>query len=64
MRSASSTSLINETWPRNSSGVLSRLALYSAYSSTRKVWRDLSNATAMCVGSSSRRTLMSIAVKP
>ena len=32
MRSASSTSLISGSWPLNSSGVLLRLALYSAYS--------------------------------
>ena len=30
--------------------VLLRFALYSGYSSRRKVWRDLSNATAMWVG--------------
>ena len=52
------------SWLLNSSGVLLRFALYSGYSSRRKVWRDLSNATAMWVGSSSRITLMSIEVKP
>ncbi len=64
MRRASSTSLMRSTWPLNSSGVLARPALYSAYSWVRKVCLDLSKATAMCVGASSRRTLMSIEVKP
>ena len=63
-RSALSTSLISETWPWNSSGDLERLALYSAYSSLRKVARETSKATARWVGCSSRRTLMSIAVNP
>jgi hypothetical protein len=38
--------------------------LYSAYSWRRKVCRDLSNATPMWVGCSSRSTLISIEVKP
>ena len=44
--------------------VRARPALYSVYSSVRNVWRDLSNATATCVGCSSRSMLMSIDVKP
>ena len=64
MRRASSTSLISGSWLENSSGVLLRFALYSEYSARRKVWRDLSNATPTWVGCSSRRTLMSIEVKP
>ena len=65
MRSASSTSLMQrQTWPLNSSGVAMRLALYSAYSSVRNVWRDTSKATATWVGCSSRSTLISIEVKP
>ena len=64
MRSASSTSLISETWPVNSSGDFDRLALYSEYSSMRKVCRDTSKATPTWVGCSSRSTLISIEVKP
>ena len=64
MRSASSTSRISGSWLLNSSGVLLRFALYSAYSASRKVCRDLSKATAMWVGCSSRSTLMSIEVNP
>ena len=64
MWSASRTSWMSGSWLLNSSGVLLRFALYSGYSSRRKVWRDLSNATAMWVGSSSRITLISIEVKP
>ena len=30
----------------------------------RKVWRETSKATAMCVGASSRRVLISIEVNP
>ncbi len=50
--------------PVNSVGVAERPALYSAYASVRKVWRETSKATATWVGSSSRSTLMSIEVKP
>ena len=64
MPSAATTSLIRPTWPLNSSGLLLRLPLYSAYSCTRNVCRDTSNATPTCVGRSSRSTLMSIEVKP
>ena len=49
---------------RTRSGVALRPALYSAYSSSRKVCRDRSKATPMWVGSSSRSMLMSIDVKP
>ncbi len=52
------------SWLLNSSGVLLRLALYSAYSSIRNVFRETSNATAAWVGRSSRRTLVSMEVKP
>ena len=62
--SASSTSSISGSWLENSSGVLLRLALYSEYCARRKVCRDLSNATPMWVGCSSRSTLMSIEVNP
>ena len=62
--SAASTSSVSETCPLNASGALVRLALYSGHCSLRKVLRPTSNATAMCVGRSSRRALMSIAVKP
>ena len=64
IRSAWSTSCTNGIWPENSVGVADRPALYSAYSSLRKVCRDLSKATAMWVGCSSRSMLMSIEVKP
>ena len=46
MRSASRTSSISGSWLLNSLGVLLRLALYSEYSSSRKVWRETSKATA------------------
>ena len=45
-------------------GDFDRPALYSAYCSERKVLRDTSNATQMCVGCSSRSMLISIEVKP
>ena len=64
MRSAPRTSWISSTWPRNGSGELARLALYSGKRSVRKVCRETSKATAMCVGASSRRVLISIEVKP
>ncbi len=64
IRSAASTSLTRDTWPENSSGDLERLALYSTYSSVRKVCRDTSKATPTWVGFSSRSTLISIEVKP
>ena len=64
IRNASRTSLTRSTWPTNSLGVLARPALYSAYCSLRKVWRETSKATARWVGASSLRTLMSIEVKP
>ena len=64
MRSAASTSLTRLTWPLKSVGVSLRPALYSAYCSVRNDWRETSNATTMCVGCSSRSTLISIEVKP
>ena len=64
MPSAFSTSFVMSIWPRNSSGVDERLALYSGYFSERKVCRETSNAAAMCVGASSRSRLISMAVKP
>ena len=56
--------MISGSWLENSSGVLLRFALYSEYSARRKVCRDLSKATPMWVGCSSRSTLISIEVKP
>ncbi len=64
MRRASRTSWISGSWLLNSSGVLLRFALYSEYSASRNVCRDLSKATPTWVGVSSRRTLMSIEVNP
>ena len=64
MASVSSTCWISGSWEENSEGVLLRPALYSAYSCSRKVWRDLSKATPTWVGCSSRRTLTNIEVKP
>lgn len=64
MCSGSSTRRITSTWPRNGSGVASRVPLYASYSSVRNVVRPRSNATATCVGCSSRRRLASIDVKP
>ena len=61
---ASSTSCSSDTWPLNSVGVAERPALYSEYSSVRNVLRDTSKATPTWVGCSSRRTLMSMEVKP
>ena len=55
---------MRSTWPRKSSGVELRLALYSANRSERNVCRETSNATATWVGTSSRSRLMSMAVKP
>ena len=60
----SSTSRISGTWPLNSSGLADRVALYSGYSTVRKVVRDTSKATPMWVGFSSRSALMSMEVKP
>jgi hypothetical protein len=62
--SAVSTSRISGTCPLNSSGLAERVALYSGYSTERKVCRDTSNATARWVGCSSRSALMSIDVNP
>ena len=64
MFSASSTSCRRGICPEKASGVALRPALYSEYSSLRKVARETSKATATCVGSSSRRTLISMATKP
>ena len=64
MPSASSTSKIRLSWLRKSAGVSRRFALYSTYCSCRNVGSPRSNATATCVGCSSRSTLMSMAVKP
>ncbi len=61
---ASSSSPISSTCPRNSSGVLERFALYSANSCERHVLRETSNATAKCVGASSRSVFASIDAKP
>ena len=52
------------TWPLKGAGVASRVPLYSAYSSVRKVWSDTSKATARCVGRSSASSLMSIDRNP
>ncbi len=64
MRRVASTSWIRDTWLRNSSGVFERPALYSGYCSERKVLRETSNATATCVGFSSRRMLINMDVNP
>ena len=40
------------------------MALYSAKVSVRKLCREMSKATAICVGFSSRSRLISIEVKP
>lgn len=61
---ASSSSPISSTWPLNSSGVFERFALYSGNSSERQVLRETSNATAKCVGASSRSVFASIEAKP
>ena len=61
---ASRSSPISSTWPLNSSGVFDLFALYSVNSSERHVLRETSNATAKCVGASSRSVLASIDAKP
>ncbi len=61
---ASRSSPISSTCPLNSSGVLERFALYSGNSVERHVLRDTSNATAKCVGASSRSVFASIDAKP
>ncbi len=63
-RIASSSSPISSTCPLNSSGVFERFALYSGNSSDRQVLRDTSNATAKCVGVSSRSVFASIEANP
>jgi len=57
-------SRMSGTWSRKSSGRASRVPLYSAYSSVRKVWRPTSNAMATWVGSSSASSLTSMERKP
>src|SRR5665647_968412 len=64
MRRVPRISLINGTWPENSGGDTSRVALYAGNCSVRKVVRLTSKATAMCVGFSSRNRFASIEVKP
>ena len=51
-------------WPLNSFGDSERLALYSVYSRVRKDCRDVSKATARCVGFSALMRLISIARNP
>lgn len=60
----SRSSPISSTWPLNSSGVLERFALYSGKSCERHVLRETSNATAKCVGDSSRNVFASMDAKP
>ena len=60
----SSTSTINPSCCRNSSGVSARPALYSAYFSSRTVGLPTSNATAIRSGFSSASSLISIEVNP
>ena len=62
--SAPRTSFSRSTWPLNSDGLAERFALYSGNRSVRNVTRETSKATQTWVGRSSRRALMSIAVKP
>ena len=64
MSRASRTSWISGICPLKASGVADRVALYSGYSTDRKVFRETSKATPTWVGFSSRRVLMSIEVKP
>ena len=61
---ASMTLMIKSTWPWNSSGVLDRPALYSVYSSERKVGVSRSKATATWLGFCCRIMVSSIDVKP
>ena len=61
---ASSTSRINSTWPLNSSGVASRVPLYSGYSSVRNECLDTSKATAIWVGFSVSSKRVNIETKP
>lgn len=61
---AARTSWMSGTWPRNGCGVSARPALYSAYSSVRKVTSETSNATARWVGCSSASAFSSMERKP
>ena len=60
----SSTRWMTSTWPLNGAGVASRLPLYASYTSVRNVVRPASNATATCVGASSRSRLAIIEKNP
>ena len=64
IRIASATSSTRGTLARMSSGVSSRLALYSVYSSWRNVGPGGSNTTARWVGFSFFRTSSTVVVKP
>ena len=61
---ASATSRTRGTLARMSSGVSSRLALYSVYSSWRNVGPGGSNTTARCVGFSFLSTSKTVVVNP
>ena len=61
---ASNTSRISSTCPLNSSGVASRVPLYSGHSSVLHECLDTSKATAMCVGRSVSSSRVSIDTKP
>ena len=52
------------TWPLNSDGLSDRFALYSAYSRLRNDCREVSKATAMCVGLSALIRLISMERNP
>ena len=55
---------MSSTWPLNSSGVASRVPLYSGYSSVRNECLDTSKATATWVGRSVSSRRVSIDTKP
>ncbi len=61
---AARASCSSGTWPTNSGGVSPRVPLYSGYSRVRKENREMSKATATCVGFSFARRSRNIEMKP
>ncbi len=64
MLSVARMSLMSGTCPLKGSGLASRVPLYVGRTSVRNEARPASNATATCVGFSSRSRFVSIDVNP
>ncbi len=64
MLMAASASCSSGTCPTNSGGVSPRVPLYSGYSRVRNEYREISKATATCVGFSFASRLRNIERKP